>query len=175
LKQAEWDAALHEGVRSSDTEALVETFVDGRELTVGVVGEQVLPVVEIRAPQRRLRLPRQVHRPASPSIWCPRRWRPTRPRGLPDARLAHVHRAGAARGLGRVDIRLAPDGQPYVLEFNTIPGFTETSLLPKAARCAGLEFPAAVRADSESCCAGRCGLIHAEGVFDRSFNIDVVP
>jgi len=47
-----------------------------------------------------------------------------------------------ARGLGRVDIRLTPEGHPYVLELNAIPGFTETSLLPKAARAVGLEFPA---------------------------------
>jgi D-alanine-D-alanine ligase-like ATP-grasp enzyme len=46
------------------------------------------------------------------------------------------------RGLGRVDIRLTPDGHPFVLELNSIPGFTETSLLPKAARAVGLEFPA---------------------------------
>jgi D-alanine-D-alanine ligase-like ATP-grasp enzyme len=44
------------------------------------------------------------------------------------------------RGMGRVDIRLTPEGVPYVLELNSIPGFTETSLLPKAAKAAGIEF-----------------------------------
>jgi D-alanine-D-alanine ligase-like ATP-grasp enzyme len=43
--------------------------------------------------------------------------------------------------MARVDIRMAQDGTLYVLELNTIPGFTETSLLPKAARAAGIEFP----------------------------------
>jgi D-alanine-D-alanine ligase len=42
--------------------------------------------------------------------------------------------------MGRVDMRLAPDGRIYVLELNTIPGFTETSLLPKAAQAAGYSF-----------------------------------
>jgi D-alanine-D-alanine ligase len=49
-------------------------------------------------------------------------------------------KALGARGLGRVDIRLTPDGFPFVLELNTIPGFTETSLLPKAAKAAGISF-----------------------------------
>ena len=48
-------------------------------------------------------------------------------------------------GLSRVDIRLTHQGDPYVLEINTIPGFTETSLLPLAARAAGIEFPALCR------------------------------
>ena len=46
------------------------------------------------------------------------------------------------RGFGRVDFRLTLDGRPYMLELNNIPGFTETSLLPKAAAQAGLTFPA---------------------------------
>jgi D-alanine-D-alanine ligase len=48
----------------------------------------------------------------------------------------------ACRGMGRVDIRLTPDGAPFVLELNSIPGFTETSLLPMAAQAAGIEFSA---------------------------------
>ena len=44
--------------------------------------------------------------------------------------------------MGRVDLRLSADGIPYVLEVNSIPGFTETSLLPKAAAARGLSFPA---------------------------------
>jgi D-alanine-D-alanine ligase-like ATP-grasp enzyme len=52
-----------------------------------------------------------------------------------------VYEALDCRGMGRVDIRLTPDNEPFVLELNTIPGFTATSLLPKAARCAGVEFP----------------------------------
>jgi D-alanine-D-alanine ligase len=52
-----------------------------------------------------------------------------------------VYRILGCSGMGRVDIRMTPEGRPYVLEMNTIPGFTETSLLPKAARVAGVEFP----------------------------------
>ena len=46
-----------------------------------------------------------------------------------------------AKGFGRVDFRLSPEGKPYVLELNSIPGFTATSLLPKAAQAAGIAFP----------------------------------
>jgi len=46
------------------------------------------------------------------------------------------------RGLGRVDFRLSPAGELFVLELNNIPGFTDTSLLPEAAQAAGIEFPA---------------------------------
>ena len=49
------------------------------------------------------------------------------------------------RGLARIDFRLDAQGDLYVLELNSIPGFTETSLLPKAARAAGIEFPALCR------------------------------
>ena len=49
--------------------------------------------------------------------------------------------AVGCRGVSRVDFRVSPEGVPYVLEINTIPGFTETSLLPKAAARAGYTFP----------------------------------
>ena len=53
-----------------------------------------------------------------------------------------TYEALGCRGLGRVDFRMTPAGELYVLEMNTIPGFTETSLLPKAAASAGLGFSA---------------------------------
>jgi D-alanine-D-alanine ligase len=50
-------------------------------------------------------------------------------------------KALGAEGLGRVDFRLSPQAEPFVLELNSIPGFTQTSLLPKAAKAAGIGFP----------------------------------
>jgi len=58
------------------------------------------------------------------------------------------------RGMGRVDFRLAPDGRLYVLEMNTIPGFTETSLLPKAAACRGIGFSELCDAVMRQACFG---------------------
>lgn len=139
FQEEEWPDALA-GALALDTEALVETFIEGAELTVGVVGEQVLPIVEIRAPQGyydyRAKYTKGLTEylvPAPLDEETTRRcqelaWR--------------TFTALDCRGLGRVDIRLTPDGHPFVLELNSIPGFTETSLLPKAARAVGLEFPA---------------------------------
>ena len=134
----EWPAALEEAFRYDD-EAIVERFIEGRELTVGIVGETVLPVVEIVAPGgwygyvAKYTIGATEYRVPAPLSTAVTRacqdlaWR--------------VFQALGCRGFGRVDFRLTPGGAPYVLEMNTIPGFTETSLLPKAARAAGIEFP----------------------------------
>ena len=135
---AQWDAALAK-VFALGQEALVESFIDGRELTVGVVGDQVLPIVEIRAPGGEYDY-RAKYTAGMTEYLVPA------PIDAEAARRCQeiaweVFTALGCRGMGRVDLRLAADGTAYVLEINTIPGFTETSLLPKAARCIGMEFP----------------------------------
>jgi D-alanine-D-alanine ligase len=136
---SEWGGAIEDALRYGG-EAVVETYIPGAELTVGFVGDDALPVIEICAPQGRYdtrakytaglteyRVP--VPRPAAEL---------DRIRDL----AARAYRALGGRGMGRVDLRMTPDGDLYVLELNTLPGFTETSLLPKAAAAAGLSFPA---------------------------------
>lgn len=121
-----------------DDEMLVEAFIDGRELTVGIVGEEVLPVVEIRAPDGHYDY-RAKYTKGLTEYVCP---------APLDAEMTRACQAIAwqtfvalgASGLGRVDVLMSRDGHPYVLELNTIPGFTETSLLPKAAAAAGISF-----------------------------------
>lgn len=138
FRDEEWAPAIDEALRY-DREALVEAFVDGAELTVGVVGEQVLPVIEIRAPagayDYRAKYTKGVTEYLVPAPLDAETTR--RCQELAWSAFAAL----GCRGLGRVDLRLAPDGAAFVLEVNTIPGFTETSLLPKAARQAGLDFP----------------------------------
>ncbi len=133
----EWAPAL-EAALSHDGEALVEAFVPGAELTVGIVGDQVLPVVEIRAPEGhydyRAKYTKGLTEYLVPAPLDPELTQ------LCQSLAWRTFEALGCRGLGRVDIRLTPEGHAYVLEMNTIPGFTETSLLPKAARAAGLEF-----------------------------------
>lgn len=136
--EAQWDAAMAAALEH-DRDVLVEAFIDGAELTVGVVGEQVLPVIEIRAPEGSYDYRAKYTKGVTDYLV---------PAPLEDEVTRHCQAlawsaftALGCRGLGRVDIRLAPDGGAFVLEVNTIPGFTETSLLPKAARVAGLEFP----------------------------------
>jgi D-alanine-D-alanine ligase len=118
--------------------ALVERRILGREFTVGILGEQVLPVIEIR----------------TPGGWYDYRFKYKSSRtqyvfehGLPakvEARMMAValaaHRALGCRDLSRVDLMLPEEGEPQVLEVNTIPGFTSHSLVPKAAARAGLSF-----------------------------------
>jgi D-alanine-D-alanine ligase len=137
--ESEWEAALATALEL-DSEALVETFIEGRELTVGVVGDQVLPIVEIRAPQGYYDY-RAKYTKGLTEYLAPAPLDATLTR-LCQALAWQTFTALECRGLGRVDIRLTPDGHPFVLELNSIPGFTETSLLPKAARAVGLEFPA---------------------------------
>ena len=138
LSEEEWAPALRAGF-ALDAELLVETFIAGRELTVGVVGDQVLPVVEIK-PHSGFYDYAHKYTKGMTEYVCPA--------DLPAATVRVCQELGwrtfealGCRGLGRVDIRLSDDGVPYVLEMNTIPGFTETSLLPKAAAAAGLPFP----------------------------------
>lgn len=138
FQEQDWPGAF-EAALALDPEVLVETFVEGAELTVGVVGEQVLPIVEIRAPEGyydyRAKYTRGLTEYLVPA-----------PLGAEMTRQCQAiaweaFTALGCRSLGRVDIRLTPDGHPFVLEVNSIPGFTETSLLPKAALAAGIAFP----------------------------------
>lgn len=135
--ESEWAPAM-ETALAFDSEVLVEAFIPGAELTVGIVGDQVLPVVEIRAPDGyydfRAKYTKGLTEYLVPA---PLDGEQTR---MCQSLAWRTYEALGCRGLGRVDIRLTPDGHAYVLEINTIPGFTETSLLPKAARAAGLEF-----------------------------------
>jgi D-alanine-D-alanine ligase len=136
--ESQWDSAL-ETAFAYDSEVLVEAYIPGVELTVGIVGDQVLPVVEIRAPEGCYDYKAKYTKglteylvPASLSVDDTRRCQ----------ELAwQAYTALGCRGMGRVDLRMTPEGHAYVLEMNTIPGFTEMSLLPKAARAAGIEFP----------------------------------
>ncbi len=140
LRAEDWPAAVADALRYG--EALVERFVDGRELTVGIVGDEVLPVVEICAPDGYYDFDAKytyAHGKTEYRVPAP----------LTDAEAAEARRiargvfdAVGARGVSRVDLRLDPRDGFFVLEINTIPGFTETSLLPKAAAYAGWSFPA---------------------------------
>lgn len=145
---ADWEAAFADAVRFSK-EVLVEEYIPGRELTVGVLecgaGEalQVLPVVEIL--------------PAAEwydydAKYVTGETRYIVPAELDDKIAIELQSIALktfqclnAKGFGRIDFRLSPEGRPYVLELNAIPGFTATSLLPKAAQAAGIGF-------SELCC-----------------------
>ncbi len=121
-----------------DREILVEELVEGRELTVGVVGDQATAVVEIRPHEGFYDYAHKYTKGAS-EYFCPAPLNEAETRLVQETALA-AHRALGLKVYSRVDILLRADGIPFVLEANTIPGMTETSLLPKAAAVAGLSF-----------------------------------
>ena len=134
---AEWAAAFQASLRY-DGAVISEAFIPGRELTVGIVGETALPVIEIVAPDGWYDFGAKYTKGQSRHL-CPA---PLDPATADRARTMalDVFRALKCRGLGRVDFRLTDAGELYVLELNNIPGFTETSLLPEAAQAAGIGF-----------------------------------
>ena len=132
------DAALATAYRYSDS-VLLEQFVPGRELTVTVLGDEVLPVVEI--------IPESGFYDYE-SKYQSGRTRYVTPAELPEDLTAEI-RAATLRGFqaigcsgyARIDFRLREDRQYFCLEVNTLPGMTPTSLVPKAAKARGIEFP----------------------------------
>jgi len=136
-KEEDWLPAVDEAFKFDD-EIMVEVFIPGRELTVGIVGQEVLPIVEIRAPQGNYDYKAKYTKGMTEYL-CPA------PLDESTTRMCQqlawkAFEALKSSGMGRVDIRLTDEGDPYVLELNSIPGCTETSLLPKAAKAAGISF-----------------------------------
>ena len=145
VKEESQAAAALRDAAKYDEELLIEQFIPGRELTIGVLGELALPVLEII--------------PKSGFYDFNDKYPFLNPQGGGGAQ--HVCPAAipadltgkiqdlallAARSLGlkvysRVDVMLSPQNVPFVLEINTIPGMTETSLLPDAAAVAGITYP----------------------------------
>jgi D-alanine-D-alanine ligase len=132
---------------------VVESFIEGREVTVAVLDDQVFPVVEIIPQGGWYDYERKYTSGAS---------RYEVPAKLPAATTERIvalglasYRALRCAGLARVDFRLAGDGTPYCLEVNTVPGMTETSLVPKAAAAAGLSYRDLIRAIVEAVPAPR--------------------
>jgi D-alanine-D-alanine ligase len=123
---------------SIDREILVEELIEGRELTVGVVGDRALPVVEIRPHEGFYDYAHKYTKGAS-EYFCPAPLDADTTRRVQETALA-AHRALGLEIYSRVDVLLRADGTPFVLEANTIPGMTETSLLPKSAAAAGISF-----------------------------------
>jgi D-alanine-D-alanine ligase len=130
--------AIAEAMRF-DREVMVERFIPGRELTVGILGDRALPVGEI-IPKHELYDYECKYTPGmAVEVF---------PADLTDAERAKVQDAavrafGALKleGYARIDFRMTPDGEFFCLEANTLPGMTELSLIPQAAAAAGITFP----------------------------------
>ena len=119
-------------------DVLVEEYIPGRELTVGIVGDQILPVVEI-SPQGDWYDFKAKYQSDKTVYQVPSRFEFFYFEEL-QMMAWEVFKGLNAMDLARVDFRLDPENRPFVLELNAIPGFTESSLLPKAAAAAGISF-----------------------------------
>ncbi len=134
----EVEQAIELAFKYSDL-VIIEDFIDGKELTVGILGNMALPVIEIIPKGGIYDYYHKYTKGATEYIVpakIPEEWT----QKLQEQALLAFKSIGC-KGFARVDFRVKEDGEIYCLEINTIPGMTGTSLVPKAAKAAGIEFP----------------------------------
>jgi len=136
-EEKEWNAAL-ELAFSYAKEILVEKFIEGKLLAIGMNGEQPMPIVHIR-PKSGFYDYESKYTSGKTEYSCPAELNTEEIQRCEDMAI-QVYRTLRGNGMPRVDVILDTEGVPYVLEMNTIPGLTPTSLLPMAAKESGLEF-----------------------------------
>ncbi len=137
-RREELSAAIAEAFLYDD-EVMIEQFVAGREFTVGILGNDALPVGEI-IPKHEIYDYECKYTPGMAEEVFPAQIPSDRVREAQD--LAHrAFQALKLRGCARIDFRMTEDGSFFCLEANTLPGMTQTSLIPQAAAAAGITFP----------------------------------
>jgi D-alanine-D-alanine ligase len=132
-------AAIAEA-RQYDDEVMIEQFIAGRELTVGILGDEALPVGEI-IPKHEIYDYECKYTPGMALEEFPAKLSAAETRAVQQQALL-AFRALKLSGYSRIDFRMTADGTFYCLEANTLPGMTVTSLIPQAAAAAGITFPA---------------------------------
>jgi D-alanine-D-alanine ligase len=125
-----------------DSELIAETWIDGREFTIGLLGRDVLPMIEIVAPQRVFSYEAK-YASAKTQYRFDSELSPGVARKMYETAIAAAEALGTA-GLVRVDFMLDRQDNPWVLELNTIPGMTARSLAPRAAAASGFDMPTLV-------------------------------
>jgi len=138
-----WKKALAKAFRHGQ-QAVVEKYIPGREVAVGVLDKMIFPGVEVIAPGGFYDF-RAKYRKATTRYLCPAPLTSRMKRLLREHSI-QAYEALGCRGAARVDFRIHPNGRPYVLELNTIPGMTERSLLPMAAAQQGMTYDDLVEA-----------------------------
>jgi D-alanine-D-alanine ligase len=134
---ADWSAALTEAMRH-DARVLVEEKISGRECTVGILGEQTLPIIEVR-PKTGIYDYKTKYSVGTAEYFCPAPFDAATTKRVQDAALG-AFKAIGGRDYSRVDVIVRANGEPVVLEVNTLPGMTETSSLPRAALADGISY-----------------------------------
>ena len=134
---SDWSKALAESMRY-DSQVLMEEKIAGRECTVGILDDKPLPLVEVR-PKTGVYDYQTKYSAGATDYFCPAVFDEVTTARVQSAGLG-AFKAIGGRDYSRVDVIVQPSGEPVVLEVNTLPGMTETSLLPKAAAAAGIGY-----------------------------------
>ena len=137
----ELESALEDARRFGD-DTLIEEFIEGKELTIGILGDQVLPIIHIEPVEGFYDINNKypwMSGTGKTLYHCPADLDEATTARVQEASFAAFKAAGT-EVYGRVDCLLRADGSPYILEINTIPGMTSSSLLPKAAAAVGIDF-----------------------------------
>ena len=117
----------------------MEERIEGRETTVAIVDGRALPIVEVRPKQGAYDY-RNKYTAGATEYFCPAEF-PADVTAKIQAAALGAFTAIGGRDYARVDVMVRANGEPCVLEVNTLPGMTETSLFPKAAAAAGMTYP----------------------------------
>lgn len=133
----ELEGAINEAFKFGE-KVLLEEFISGKEITVGILDDAPLPVIQV-VPKRRYYDEVAKYTAGMTEYLCPAPIS-EKETNLAQAAGAKAHKALGCRSFSRVDMILSEDGDIVVLEVNTIPGMTQLSLLPKAAKAAGIDF-----------------------------------
>ena len=131
------NAALEEAFRHSQS-VIIEKYIPGREITVSILGDQALPVIEIR-PKSGFYDYKSKYQKGMTDYMVPAPIPDELSRKVQEKAL-QAYRAMGCQDYARIDFRLQDDGQFFCLEVNTLPGMTPTSLVPKAAQAVGISF-----------------------------------
>ena len=137
-ERAGLQAAIAEA-RHYDDEVMIEQFIAGREITVGILGDEALPVGEI-IPRHEIYDYECKYTPGMAREEFPAKLSASETKAAQELALL-AFRALKLSGCARIDFRMTADGTFYCLEANTLPGMTQLSLIPQAAEAAGLTFP----------------------------------
>jgi D-alanine-D-alanine ligase len=141
MNRAETPQALAEAIDTAlgfDDAVLVEAFIDGPEYTVAILAGQALPVIELRTP-RTFYDYKAKYQSSNTEYLCPCDLSTEKTALIQQLAIAAFDVVGAS-GWGRVDAMMDKNGDFQLLEVNTVPGMTEKSLVPMAAKAAGLEL-----------------------------------
>jgi D-alanine-D-alanine ligase len=132
-----WHAALAEALRF-DSQVLMEEKIVGRETTVGILDGKPLPVVEVKVKEGVFDY-KNKYTPGASEHFCPADFDAATTKRIHEAALGAFNAIGG-RDYSRVDVMVRPNGDPIVLEVNTLPGMTDLSILPDAAKAAGISY-----------------------------------